>query len=400
MPARKRYAIGLIAILFFALGATTYAQDTEEPSVDAATKAAEERAAAAARAAEEARAAKEKAEQEALQIQIKSRAEAINKLESEINKYQNELRSVSSQKQTLTSTIKQLDLSKKRAEANIAVTKEKIADTEDKIQTLSTQLGTRTEALKRMTAATAETIRALSTHEDSSFVENFLQEGTLSSALDKIKNIRDVQESVQQRVNKLRDERKAITTLKSASEYEKNSLTKEQQNFISHKQSLEIAKQTKSQILAETKNQESYFQKILEDKKKAKQEFEAQMRDYESQLKYVLDKSKLPTAGASVLSWPLDHIRINQKFGSTAFAKGGAYGGKGHNGVDFQASIGTPVKAALTGTIVATGNSDLYRGCYSYGKWVLALTGRRHKRLPDSSSICRLYRDILQVGLN
>jgi murein DD-endopeptidase MepM/ murein hydrolase activator NlpD len=42
-----------------------------------------------------------------------------------------------------------------------------------------------------------------------------------------------------------------------------------------------------------------------------------------------------------------------------------------HNGVDFRAGIGTPVKTALSGVVWGTGNTDIARGCYSYGKWIL-----------------------------
>jgi len=42
-----------------------------------------------------------------------------------------------------------------------------------------------------------------------------------------------------------------------------------------------------------------------------------------------------------------------------------------HNGIDLGVPIGTPIKAALTGIVQATGNTDLQAGCYSYGKWVL-----------------------------
>jgi murein DD-endopeptidase MepM/ murein hydrolase activator NlpD len=42
-----------------------------------------------------------------------------------------------------------------------------------------------------------------------------------------------------------------------------------------------------------------------------------------------------------------------------------------HNGVDFKASVGTPVKAVLGGIVKGTGNTDDQAGCYSYGRWVL-----------------------------
>jgi len=47
------------------------------------------------------------------------------------------------------------------------------------------------------------------------------------------------------------------------------------------------------------------------------------------------------------------------------------YNGGGHNAIDIAAPIGTPVHAALTGIILATGNTDLNPGCYSFGKWIM-----------------------------
>jgi murein DD-endopeptidase MepM/ murein hydrolase activator NlpD len=43
----------------------------------------------------------------------------------------------------------------------------------------------------------------------------------------------------------------------------------------------------------------------------------------------------------------------------------------GHNGVDFRASTGTKVKSVLDGVVAGTGNTDIYKGCYGLGKWVM-----------------------------
>jgi murein DD-endopeptidase MepM/ murein hydrolase activator NlpD len=42
-----------------------------------------------------------------------------------------------------------------------------------------------------------------------------------------------------------------------------------------------------------------------------------------------------------------------------------------HNGMDLGASVGTKIYAPLSGTVRATGNTDLVPGCYSWGKWAL-----------------------------
>ncbi|MCR4306448.1 MAG: M23 family metallopeptidase, partial [Candidatus Yonathbacteria bacterium] len=127
----------------------------------------------------------------------------------------------------------------------------------------------------------------------------------------------------------------------------------------------------KNQLLAQTKNKEANYQKALNEKLRLKEEFEKELLKFESELRIAIDPTSLPPAGAGILLWPLKDIFITQKFGNTDFAQSGAYSGKGHNGIDFRASVGTEVKAALSGVVEATGNTDQYPGCYSYGKWVL-----------------------------
>jgi len=93
----------------------------------------------------------------------------------------------------------------------------------------------------------------------------------------------------------------------------------------------------------------------------------------ESQLKLAVDSGKLPDTGKGILAWPVDKVFVTQYFGNTPFATANAqiYGGKGHNGIDLRASIGTPIKASMSGTVVGLSNTDTIRGCYSYGKWVM-----------------------------
>jgi len=140
-------------------------------------------------------------------------------------------------------------------------------------------------------------------------------------------------------------------------------------------------------LLSQTKNKESEYQKLLQEKQAAKTTFEQELRDFEAALQYNYDPSKIPAAGSGVLKFPLDPsfmercktrqstfgniYCITQYFGNTPFARTGAYNGKGHNGIDFGAPEGTKIVAALSGVVIGTGNTDIYRGCYSYGKWVL-----------------------------
>jgi len=97
-----------------------------------------------------------------------------------------------------------------------------------------------------------------------------------------------------------------------------------------------------------------------------KEAFEKELRDYESQLKFILDPSKLPNAG--VLSWPLDNIFVTQQFG----AKTGPHRtyASGHSGTDFRARTPLPVKSMGDGIIKGIGDTDVICPGVSFGKWI------------------------------
>jgi len=77
--------------------------------------------------------------------------------------------------------------------------------------------------------------------------------------------------------------------------------------------------------------------------------FELELRDYESQLKYVLDPSKLPNGG--VLSFPLDYVYITQFFGKTEAGKR-LYANGSHNGVDLEQVLARRLKRWLMGLLL------------------------------------------------
>jgi murein DD-endopeptidase MepM/ murein hydrolase activator NlpD len=133
-------------------------------------------------------------------------------------------------------------------------------------------------------------------------------------------------------------------------------------------------KAERNELLSATKNEEANYQKLLKQKKAAKDQIEKEMRDFEAKLKFILDPSSIPAAGTAVFAWPLAKTVITQYFGGTEFAKRNAavYGGRAyHPGVDFGTPVGTPIRAPLSGTVRATGNTDSVPGCYSWGKWTL-----------------------------
>ncbi len=310
-----------------------------------------------------------------LQQQIDDQSTQIKQLDDEIAQYQVQLDETSSKKQTLQNTVTQLALSIKKTTAQVTKTKSQIKTTQLQIQELSHNIEGKQDSIDTNTDALKESVRRLDEVESKPLAQSMLSSGRISEAWEDAENISTLQAAVRDHITQLSKEKQSLDDTKKATEDKKTQLVHQQNTLLAQQGSLSATKNAQTDLLKETKNQESNFQSILEQKRAAKAAFEQALNNLQSKLQYAVDLSKVTPAGKGVLQWPLDVVRITQYFGNTPFAQSGAYNGKGHNGIDLAASIGTPVKAALTGQVIGTGNTDTARGCYSFGKWVMVKHG-------------------------
>jgi len=304
----------------------------------------------------------------------KSNAE-IENLEREIAEYEKQLDAVGSEKRTLESTVRELDITRQKVSASVSVAQNRVATTELEITKLEGGISDQESQIERGHGALSETIRNIYIVESQTFVETILRSGKVSEFWDEIGSTQQFQTVLRDRLTTLEIAKEELLTSKSESEKKFEQLVVERDELASQRKALDITRQEKNKLLAETKETESNYQTILEEKVRAKKEFEAAILELESKLEYTSDPSRIPPAGKGILRWPLDAIKITQYFGNTAFAQSGAYNGQGHNGVDFRASVATPVKSSLSGIVQASGNTDQFPGCYSYGKWILVRHG-------------------------
>lgn len=325
-----------------------------------------------------------------LQSQINSHQEQIKALNNDIAQFEKELTVVGAKKQTLQTAVNSLDLSVKKTQTKVKAKQSQIASTELEIQQLGGEISNKEESIRLDAAAIAETIRALYESTTISMVEMVLANDSVADVWDDTEAVMTIQESMHSHVESLKNAKQVLTVDKEVTEKKRSELVQQKTELASEEQSLAVQKKEQSNLLTQTKNQESTYQSLLAQKKAAKATFEAALSDLESKLQYTRDPSRLPSTGKGVLRWPLDNVRITQQFGKTADS-GRLYSSGTHNGVDLAASIGTPLKAALGGTVQATGNTDAIKGCYSYGKWVLIKHG---------NGLTTLYAHMSQVGVS
>lgn len=305
-----------------------------------------------------------------LQSKIEERNNQIKALEAEIETYNREVERVSKQAKTLQSTLKTLDLTQKKVTTDLTLTEQKISKSNLTIDELGTTIRSTAEQIETNTEAIKNLIYQIYQAETETPVETFLQHKTFTDLWDSLDNLKQVQKQIKFKTDDLINLRVDLADKKTKTEAEKERLKLLQENLEDKKKIVEYNKQEKAKVLAQTKNTETAYKTLLQQKEAEKASFEKELFEYESQLKIFIDPTSVPTSRAGIMSWPLDKVIITQRFGRTVAARR-LYTSGSHNGVDFGAPTGTPVKSVLNGVVVGTGNTDLVRGCYSFGKWVM-----------------------------
>ena len=308
-----------------------------------------------------------------LQAQISSRNSTIASLEKEIAKYEAQVTLTSKQAATLKNLISTLNTTKKKLYAQIALTKNQIYATQLNIDKLGNQITTQKGVIEQNVEALGETMRRMNQADDKTILESILADTDISTVLNDVQILEQLQSQVKERIDTLQNLKNDLQNKQTATVKSKQSLVGFKEDLSSQQKAVVYNTQEKNKLLTQTKNDEATYQKILAQKKALKDAVEKELTDFESQLKIAIDPNSVPKVHTGVLSWPLSNIRITQYFGNTAFAQAHAavYNGMGHNGVDFAASIGTKVMAALSGTVAGTGDTDLVCPGGSYGRWVL-----------------------------
>lgn len=308
-----------------------------------------------------------------LQNAIKQRNDAIAALEKEISSFKSQIDDTSKNAQTLQGAIRELELTQKKLVADTQITENRIENAQSNIERLGLDIDDKTDQIELSNNAIAKSIRQLNEMDNITLPELILSHKNTSDLWVQIDSLDQFRQSVRENIRILHGLKTDLESNRADKLKELKNLEYYRQMLADQRKVIAANKQEKDDLLRQTKNKESEYKKTLAQKVKLRDSFQKEILDFESQLKFEIDVSKLPRTGTGVLSWPVDEVRVTQYFGQTEFAKQNAqvYNGNGHNGIDLMASIGTPIRSAAEGIVDDTGNTDA--GCpgTSYGKWVL-----------------------------
>lgn len=304
-----------------------------------------------------------------LQTKINNANKNRAELEKEIADYQSQLKIIGDQATTLQNTIKSLDVSTNKIITEVKLTENNIDKTAYTIEDTSLEIQNKEKQINKGNQAIIEALKQINEADTRSNWLLLLSDQDLSDSWNQIEDIIHVQDKIGEQVVTVKDIKTKLELAKTDLEQKKKDLEEYNKELDDKKQVLQATKKEKSNVLSETKNTEANYQKILKDKLALKQALDQEINQYESQLRLVIDPKSFPPAGKGILAWPLDKVIITQKFGKTADS-GRLYVSGTHNGVDFGATIGTPVKSAGNGVVEGIGDTDTVCPGASYGKWV------------------------------
>lgn len=308
---------------------------------------------------------------EELRRNIEAKNAQVSAINAEIKLLDSQIQTTSAQGQSLKGAISTLETSRAKLLKEIEATQGKVSSANLTIEQLGFEINNNQKKIDNSRLALADAIRNMNRAEDVSLAEAVLSNNNVSDVWNEIEMLSRFQLGVRQNMAEVEELKQQLTQKKAENEKQKQNLLGFKNELEDKKKIVDINKTEKAKLLSETQSKEAEYKKQIQEKKRLADAFLSEINSYEQQLKLIIDPTSYPSSGTGILKWPVDNVYVTQNFGDTAFSRTNAYNGKGHNGIDFRASVGTNIKSALSGTIEGIGNTDTVPGCYSYGKWIL-----------------------------
>ena len=328
---------------------------------------------------------------------IQAQIEDVNSqkaaLDAQIAEYQKQLDALGAQHQTLQTSISSLSTSQAQLQAKIKSTQKSIDAANLKLSQLDSLIGDTQSSIDLEKQAVAASLRDIASTDDVPLVATIFSSDSLATAWATVDADNQIAATLQGHTQSLSEAKDQLSSEQSSIAAQHDQLANLGSNLNTQNKQLTVTKQTKQTLLSQTQSKESQYQSLIAEKKAQEASFEKTLQDLQAQLTPVA-AGAAPHPGSGVLTWPAsasfmaacpskagalgNNFCVTQFFGNTPFATANAqiYNGMGHDGIDIGMPIGTPVLAALGGTVLGTGNTDQYidskgRQCYSFGKWVM-----------------------------
>ncbi len=304
-----------------------------------------------------------------LEREITNRNNELKELEREAQRIRREIAKTGSQKASLKRELALIAKERRSLENTIRQTRSRIQLLNTEILKNKSEIGKKQKIITLQNQIIESLMRRVHYIERESLLENILGSQTLSYLFAKKDTYLLLQPEILKEIELLKESKRELGTQVQKLSEQQNSLEQEKLKLSDQNDIIQKQAQKKQEVIRETNNRELQYQQNLKKTLKSIQDLDREIRNYESRLKFVLNRKSLPKKGSEPFAWPLKKILITQRFGKTT-ASGRLYKSGSHSGMDFRAAIGTPLYATADGVVKGTGNTDLTCPRASFGKWI------------------------------
>ena len=324
-----------------------------------------------------------------LKEKIRAAEERIQKLQKAAGQYKTEITKYRSEAASLQEQVNAFTTQIQGVESEIALMEQEIATTRLYIEQTTLEINQNQALIEQKRTQIIQLFRTIYRQSNKTTVELVLENDSLSDFFDEIYAQESIQRAIQESVDVLKELQTALQEKKDALLLDEERLLKLEQDLEAQNQVLAQQRQVQQDLLTQTKNNQSNYEKLLADTRAQEKEFNEEIFKLEEALRQLLNPASLPTG---TFQWPTIGT-ITQHYGCihTSFARRSyslCNNGKGgfHNGLDIGAPLGTSIFAVDNGTVAGSGSSR-----YGYGKWVAIRHG---------NNLVSVYAHLSSIGVS
>jgi peptidoglycan hydrolase CwlO-like protein len=187
----------------------------------------------------------------------------IAALQAEINTYQAQITNLGTQKTTLQSTINGLTLSQKELAAQIKLTQAQIAAANTSITGLTSSIADKQESIGASQDAIASALRTIAQDEDASLVTQIISSNSLQEAWQDADVTFQFDRALEANIDQLNGAQVVLTQNRDQVSATKTNLVALQTQLNTQNKSIAENKAQQQQLLAQTKDSQVVFEKLL-----------------------------------------------------------------------------------------------------------------------------------------
>ncbi len=310
-----------------------------------------------------------------------------NQLQNLINQKNTELQQIQNQREALQAQLNGISQSKKTLSKEVESINHKInqLDLQQKayrlmvekltleINSMSHNIIKANTDIQKQKEAIAAIFREIQSQDRKNLLTTVLESGGLTESVTRANANFTLNGALLKNIDDLRNMQDDLAKKVEMENRKKVQRQMEQANLADSQFILKDQKNEKQDLLSQTSNQEKIYQDQIAKLDEQQDSISKFIENIEDQLRASFNPGLLPLKRAGVLGFPVSSAILTQYYGPTKFAER-AYRTGFHTGVDFGASIGTPVLATADGKISRADNND--RGAsrwnrYQYGRYIL-----------------------------